>query len=132
MTTPKIAYSDQWGECVDRPIDDCVEIRWFDTTSSMDGDQFNQFLSNYATVVETCRRRGGLVDAIQFKMDPSRMSMDWRDQHITPRYNAAGVKKFAFIMPAGMCQQLARRRLRKGPQISRPHTLPHAKKHLLG
>ena len=30
------------------------------------------------------------------------MSMGWRDEHIIPRYNAAGLKKFAFIMPEGM------------------------------
>ena len=30
------------------------------------------------------------------------MSLGWRDANIIPRYNAAGVKKFAFIMPAGM------------------------------
>jgi hypothetical protein len=28
--------------------------------------------------------------------------MEWRDANIVPRYNAAGVKKFAFHMPAGM------------------------------
>ena len=30
------------------------------------------------------------------------MEMGWRDEHIIPRYNAAGLKKFAFVMPAGM------------------------------
>jgi len=27
--------------------------------------------------------------------------MEWRDAHITPRYGAAGVRKFAFVMPTG-------------------------------
>jgi hypothetical protein len=27
--------------------------------------------------------------------------MEWRDAHIIPRYGAAGVRKFAFLMPAG-------------------------------
>ena len=30
------------------------------------------------------------------------MEMGWRDEHIIPRYNAAGVQKFAFVMPPGM------------------------------
>lgn len=35
-------------------------------------------------------------------MDMSRISKGWRDENIIPRYDAAGVKKFAFIMPHGM------------------------------
>ena len=35
-------------------------------------------------------------------MGPGLMDGDWRDANIIPRYNAAGVKKFAFLMPAGM------------------------------
>jgi hypothetical protein len=27
--------------------------------------------------------------------------MDWREVHVIPRYNAAGVTRFAFLMPAG-------------------------------
>lgn len=102
MALPTIKYSDQWGECLDRPDDNCVEIRWFDTTSKMSGNDMNQFLSNFATVVENSGRAGALVDAVPFKMDPAKMSMGWRDTNIIPRYNAAGVKKFAFIMPQGM------------------------------
>ena len=28
--------------------------------------------------------------------------MQWRDEHIVPRYNAGGVQKFAFHMPDSM------------------------------
>jgi hypothetical protein len=30
------------------------------------------------------------------------MDDEWRDEHIVPRYNAAGVQKFAFHTPDGM------------------------------
>lgn len=102
MTLPTTRYSDTWGECNVRPDDGCSEIRWFDTTADMSGDDFNAFLSAFATVVEGSGQTGALVDAVQFKMDMGRMSMGWRDENIIPRYNAAGLKKFAFIMPAGM------------------------------
>ena len=46
MPLPITKHADKWGECIDRPDDDCVEIRWYDTTSGMDGDDFNQFLSD--------------------------------------------------------------------------------------
>jgi hypothetical protein len=102
MTAARIVYSDYWGDIIDRPEDRCVEIRWFDTTSAMQGDEFNTFLTRYAEQVEECGRGNGLIDAVQFKMDTSKMQMGWRDKHIIPRYNSAGMKKFAFVMPQGM------------------------------
>ncbi len=102
MPNLKIVYADQWGNIIDREADDCVEVRWFDTSSAMGGEEFNIFLTRYAGQVETCGRCNGLIDAVQFKMDMSRTVPGWRDEHITPRYNAAGLKKFAFIMPDGM------------------------------
>ena len=102
MTMVRTLYSDQWGDILDRPEDDCVEIRWFDTSTDMSGDDFNEFLGTYAGHVEVCGRRGALVDAVQFRMDFAKMSLGWRDENIIPRYNAAGVKKFAFLLPAGV------------------------------
>ncbi len=95
-------YSDQWGDILDRPEDNCVEIRWFDTTSQMNGHDFNNFLTRFVEQVEACGRSGCLVDAVQFRMDMAKMNVGWRDEHIIPRYNAARVKRFAFVMPAGM------------------------------
>lgn len=102
MSTGTVEYSDRWGDIVDRPADDCVEIRWFDTTADMEGDDFNAFLTHYAGCVERCGRANGLVDAVQFRMDMAKMHMGWRNEHIIPRYNSAGLRKFAFIMPIGM------------------------------
>lgn len=102
MVLPVTEYSDKWGECIVRPADNCSEIRWFDTTVDMSGDDFNRFLAAFAEVVERAGLAGALVDAVQFRMDMAKMSMGWRDEHIIPRYNAAGLKKFAFLMPAGM------------------------------
>ena len=35
------------------------------------------------------------------RMDFAKMNDGWRDANIIPRYNAAGMKRFAFILPAG-------------------------------
>ena len=102
MANPKIKHSDQWGECIDRVDEDLCETRWFDTTSAMDADDFNRFLGDFASVIEESGRSGVLVDATHFMMPMEKMSLNWRDENITPRYNAAGVKKFAFLMPTGM------------------------------
>ena len=75
MTSVRTLYSDQWGDILDRPEDDCVEIRWFDTSADMSGDDFNEFLGTYAGHVEICGRRGALVDAVQFRMDFAKMNL---------------------------------------------------------
>ena len=97
-----ILYEDTFGEIIDRPEAGFIEIRWYDSTEQMTGDEFNQWLSEFAGFVEQKNRAGGLVDAVQFRMPPERMNIGWRDENIIPRYNTAGVQKFAFIMPSGM------------------------------
>ena len=95
-------YTDAWGEVIDRPGEGLIEIRWYDSTVDMSTEQFNEWLSTFVGMVEQCARPGVLVDASQFKMDRSQMSIGWRDENIIPRYNRAGVKRFAFQVPAGM------------------------------
>jgi hypothetical protein len=102
MTETKVVYSNRWGDVINRPVGDCVEIKWFDTTKVMEGDDFSGFLTCYVEQFEVSDCNNGLIDAVQFKMDFTRMNMGWRDIHIVPRYNASGLKKLAFVMPQGM------------------------------
>jgi hypothetical protein len=41
-----------------------------------------------------------LIDANEFHHEFGEGVMYWRDEHIIPRYNAAGVTRFAFLVPA--------------------------------
>ena len=68
----------------------------------MTGDEFNAWLSRFADEVEHRGRRNVLVDAVRFGMSMDRLDAEWRDVNIIPRYNAAGVAKFAFLMPDAM------------------------------
>ena len=95
-------YEDEWGACIDRPDAGYIEIRWYDSTAGMSREQFNDWLSAFADVVVARGRRAILVDATAFLMDPAFMDMEWRDANIVPRYHEAGLRKFAFHMPAGM------------------------------
>ena len=95
-------YEDVWGEVFDRPSADLIELRWFDTTSQMSGLQFQDWLATFAKCVESCGRSRVLVDSTAFRMSPANMDGPWRDANIIPRYNAAGLRKFAFHMPDGM------------------------------
>jgi len=51
-------------------------------------------------------------------MNPANMNAAWRDSNIVPRYNAAGLKKFAFHMPQGMPM------IGKPPAVEGPATYP--------
>jgi hypothetical protein len=95
-------YEDRWGEVFDRPSADLVELRWFDTTAEMSADAFQVWLTKFAECVERCRRSRVLVDNTSFGMSPANMDGPWRDTNIIPRYNAVGVRRFAFHMPEGM------------------------------
>jgi hypothetical protein len=95
-------YEDRWGEVFDRPSADLVELRWFDTTAEMSASEFQIWLEKFAECVEKCGRSRVLVDSTAFRMSPALMDGPWRDANIIPRYNAAGVRKFAFHMPEGM------------------------------
>ena len=102
MAASTIVYEDQWGEIVDRPEAGFVEIRWYDTTRAMTRADFEQWLTTFAGCAERLRRPGVLVDGTSFLMDPKNSVPEWRDANIIPRYNAAGVKRFAFHFPEGM------------------------------
>jgi hypothetical protein len=111
---PTIEHDDAWGSIIDRPEAAILEIRWFDTTSEMTKSQFQKFLTIFADTIERLRRPLLLVDAMSFWMDPAKMDGAWRDANIIPRYNAAGVQRFAFIMPEGM-PLIGRTPVREGP-----------------
>jgi hypothetical protein len=95
-------YGDLWGEIIDRPSEDLIELRWFDTTTKMSKEQFQQWLKRFADHVSAARRRRVLIDGTSFLMDPAFLDGDWRDANIVPLYNATGVTRFAFHMPAQM------------------------------
>ncbi|MGH2475675.1 MAG: hypothetical protein ACRDIL_10455 [Candidatus Limnocylindrales bacterium] len=97
-----VIYNDGFGSVIDWADDDFVEIRWYDTTKHLSAERFNDWLTAFAGEVERAGRSGVLVDAVQFRMDMATMDCPFRDANIIPRYNAAGVKRFAFLMPAGM------------------------------
>src|SRR2546428_13602403 len=102
MADSKHVYEDQWGEIIDRPSIGLVELRWFDTTAPMSKEQFQKWLSTFADQGAGAHRQHVLIDATSFRMNPAFMYGTCRDAKIIPRYNAAGVTRFAFHMPAGM------------------------------
>jgi hypothetical protein len=77
-----------------------VELRWLLSTSGMSDGGFMATLCLFAWEAEKARPRGLLIDALEFRHAFGEGVMAWRDAHIIPRYGAAGVRRFAFLVPA--------------------------------
>ena len=95
-------YEDTFGAVIDHADGGYLELRWYDTTEAMSADQFQAWLAAFAGAVERRHRPGILVDSTRFLMDRANIDDDWRNEHIVPRYNGAGVQKFAFHVPDAM------------------------------
>jgi hypothetical protein len=52
MTAVTQLYEDSWGAVIDHHDADYLEVRWYDTTATMSGDEFQDWLSHFAGEVE--------------------------------------------------------------------------------
>jgi hypothetical protein len=118
MADAEHVYEDRWGEIIDRPAQELVELRWYDTTAAMSAAQFQEWLKTFAAHVERLHRPRALIDGTRFMMDPANLDDAWRDANIIPRYNAAGVRRFAFLFPDGMPA------IGASPAVEEPATYP--------
>jgi len=78
-----------------------LELQWLPSTANMTDGGFMATLCLFAWEGEKARPQGMLIDAVEFRHRFGEGVMQWRDAHIIPRYGAAGVRRFAFLMPAG-------------------------------
>jgi len=77
-----------------------VELRW--TSLTMSEQQFRERITKLAQFLEQARVPNVLVDMAVISHTPAADFEQWREAEIIPRYNAAGVERFAFILPAGV------------------------------
>jgi len=91
----------EWGVILRHPDGGPLELRWLPATATMTDGGFMATLCLFVHEAETIRPRALLIDATEFRHRFGEGVMAWRDAHIIPRYGAAGVRKFAFQMPAG-------------------------------
>ena len=101
--TSKVA-GNAWGEIVHHESDGVLELRWLPV--AMTDGAFKATLALLAWEAEKLRPSFLLIDATQFDHQPGPDVMRWRDDSIIPRYGAAGVTKFAFVMPAGFANTM--------------------------
>ena len=96
--TSRLAAND-WGEIVLHEDKRVLELKWL--PGEMTDAAFKATVALFVHHAELARAPFLLIDATQFHHRPGPDVMKWRDDTITPRYGAAGTRKFAFHMPAG-------------------------------
>jgi len=89
-----------WGVVVHHASERILELRWLPST--MTDAAFKATLALFASEAEKVQPSFLLIDATEFRHSFAPGVMEWRNDAIIPRYGAAGVKKFAFLMPAGV------------------------------
>ena len=77
-----------------------IGIQWKEATSSMTDEDFKSELQLFAGLVESKKAHGILVDVARFRHKIGPAVHEWRIKNISTRYSAAGVRRFAFLLPA--------------------------------
>jgi len=98
-TTSAELVKNEWGAILDHT--DLLELRWFASTASMTDGGFMATLCLFVSEAEKARAKRLFIDATEFRHRLGSGVLEWRDAHIIPRYGGAGVRRFAFLMPAG-------------------------------
>jgi len=78
-----------------------LELEWTDASAEMTDEDFRAGIERLAKLAEEHAAPNVLVDVTAFRHTPAEDFGPWRDANIIPKYNAAGVTKFAFLVPAG-------------------------------
>ncbi|WAH98144.1 hypothetical protein [Arthrobacter sp. MMS18-M83] len=80
-----------------------LELTWLQTSSAMSDEDWMTGLMMLAAEAAAADVTAILIDATSFRhgFEDREAAMSWRDARVIPRYNNAGVQKFAFVMPEG-------------------------------
>jgi hypothetical protein len=97
---PTQTVRNAWGEILHHDSDGILELKWLPTSAQMTDGGFKATLALFAWEAERIRPATLLIDATEFRHTFGPGVMQWRDDMIIPRYGAAGVRKFAFHVPA--------------------------------
>jgi hypothetical protein len=88
---------DQWGQIIFYDEWNSLELRWLPSTADASDADVQVTMEAFADEAVNRRPRTLIVDTTQFRHSWGDGMMEWRDAEIIPRYNQAGVTKFAFI-----------------------------------
>lgn len=93
-------YSDEFSRYFRNDDHSAIELHWSAATRSMTEEQFRDRITRLAEMLERTPAPNALVDIVNIQFAPSAEFEPWRQANIIPRYNAAGLRKLAFVVPA--------------------------------
>jgi hypothetical protein len=99
---PVEVVRNEWGVVLNHERWRTLELSWLPSTSEMSDEDFKETLELFAAEGEQIRPEYMIIDATRFHHRLGDGLPEWRDREIIPRYNSAGVKKFAFLWPPDM------------------------------
>lgn len=94
-------HRDEYGLIRHHPEDGILELEWLEASADMTDEDFKRSMQRYAELAGERSTPYLLVDVRNFRHSMGKGVGAWRDEHVIPAYNAAGVRKFAFLLPAG-------------------------------
>lgn len=77
-----------------------LQNEWTEKTATMSYEDFQEAVQNHAGFVIEYGSVNLMVDTRNFKFSLPEENATWAEKENYPRYYKAGVKKFAFVMPA--------------------------------
>ena len=89
-----------WSMTFDSELN-AIQLIWTEQTSAMTDEDFKNGVDRFTTYAEQNNAKGLFVDVREFGHQMSPELGQWRQDKIVPRYNAAGVLKFAYVLPPG-------------------------------
>lgn len=92
-------YSDEFGRIIHHGARSVLELEWSEGTASMTDEDVKEWLERYTSFAETHHPAYLLIDARRFRHRFDAKLSSWREAYIIPRYNAAEVRKLAFLLP---------------------------------
>jgi hypothetical protein len=92
---------DEYGVIRHYQEDRILELEWLEASANMTDDDFKRSMQRYAELAGEHSTPYLLVDVTKFRHSMGEGVGAWRDKHIIPAYNAAGVARFAFLVPPG-------------------------------
>ena len=94
-------HRDPFGAIHHDEVAGTLELEWTEESEGMTDEDFMGWLSRFADASLSTRAPNLLIDVRRFRAQPGPAVAPWRDEHVVPKYNEAGVRKFAFLLPAG-------------------------------
>ena len=93
----EIVAKDHWGLVVFYDEWNSLELRWLPATADATDADVRTTMEVFAREAINRHPHTLIVDTTEFRHVWGDGMMQWRDAEIIPRYNEAGVAKFAFI-----------------------------------